>query len=282
MNINVQLLLILACALVPFSGCTERREALGGGAESKTQVTVLRVDGGGSEADGGGDTGAAKITTFGTFKGRVVVTGTAPKLGLIYAKGDASVQDAVCRASDIPNESVVVSDDGGLANVFIFLRRAPKNVDIPEPPAEAVVLDQLGCKFIPHAAVVRVGQPLLLKNSDGTTHNVKGNGLAFTINETLGPSTTKDSGATRGESKPAEIVCNFHNWMRGWVLPLDHPWGVVTAADGSFEIQGVPSGEMEFTFYHEGKQVTGNLKVNIPADGEAEQVIEIDASKLVP
>lgn len=273
---QLSLLLLLAGA----SGCTERREALGGGALSTTHVTVLRVDKAGSTTDAGGPVGE-KITTFGTFKGRVVVTGTAPGAKLIFAKGDATVADPICRGGDIPDESVVIGPESGLANVFVYLRKKPGNVDVPAPPTEAVVLDQLGCKFIPHAAVFQVGQPLLLKNSDGTTHNVKASGLSFTINDTLGPSTTKDSGAKRAESKPAEINCNFHNWMRGWVLPLDHPWGTVTAADGSFTIAGVPTGEMEFAVYHEGNQPVGTIKVTIQADQETSQVIEIDASKLV-
>lgn len=265
------------CVTVLTIGCTDRREGLGGGAESRMQVTVLRSGGSEGAAVGGAEAVGEKITTFGNFRGKVVVKGAIPTPGLLFTGGTAP--DALCRA-DIPNESVVSGAGNGLANVIVFLRRVPRNVDIPAVPAEPVILDQVGCKFIPRSTVVRVGQPITLKNSDPTTHNVKGNGLSFTINETLGPNSAKDSMARRAEGKPAEIVCNFHSWMRGWVLPLDHPWGAVTSQDGEFEINGVPSGEMEFAVFHEGTQIVGNLKVNIEPDGTVERTIEVDGSQL--
>ncbi|MCA9081204.1 MAG: hypothetical protein KDA58_11645 [Planctomycetaceae bacterium] len=272
-------LLLSVCTL---SGCTQRREALGGGGRSRTSVKVIRA-GGGVGNEGGGESGGEMITTFGDFRGRITVTGTAPQLAPLVRKGDASIKDDICKAEDVPNETVLVGPGGGLANVFVFLRRAPNNVEIPPVPEAAVSLDQKGCKFVPHASIVRVGQPIQLLNSDTVPHNVKGKGLSFTINKTVGPQTDASAApvekATRRENAPAEIGCDFHTWMRGWVLPLDHPWSGLTNESGEFEIKGVPAGEMEFVVFHEGKQL-GAFNVTISPDAPVEETMEVDASKL--
>ncbi len=273
-------LIALSCLT---SGCTERREGLGGGGLAKTKVTVLRVDNGGEAGGAAAGGSAAMITTFGTFKGRVVVKGAVPQLTPLVREGDPAVKDAICRANTIPNETVVAGPDGGLANVFVYLRRVPKNVDVPAASETPFEMDQVGCKFVPHASIVRVGQPILLKNSDSTNHNVKAKGLSFTINRTVGPNTDAANApvevARKRENSPAEIVCDFHAWMRGWVLPLDHPWGTVTGGSGEFEIAGVPAGEMEFSVYHEGKPL-GTYKAKISPDAPVEQIIEVDPSNL--
>ena len=44
----------------------------------------------------------------------------------------------------------------------------------PFAAIDDVVLDQVNCRYVPHLAVVQVGQPLVIKSSDKTLHNVHG------------------------------------------------------------------------------------------------------------
>jgi hypothetical protein len=41
--------------------------------------------------------------------------------------------------------------------------------------------------------------------------------------------------------------------MSAWVLPLDHPYGVVTDADGNFELKDLPAGTVSLIIWHEKK-----------------------------
>ena len=70
--------------------------------------------------------------------------------------------------------------------------------------------------------------------------------------------------------------------MKAYHLPLDHPYGVVTKADGSFEIQDLPVGTHRFVIWPEGaRSITPRFTVKITKDGEVvNETIEVDASKL--
>jgi plastocyanin len=281
--------LILVCCTLPLlqSGCSDspRREALGGGALTPVKVTVLREAPAGSAATGAAGAAAttAKIDKFGTFKGKVVVTGMAPQLPPLVAQGQ-QVKDAICSKVAVPNETAVVGAGNGLANVFVFLAKVP-NVDVPPAPSDPVVIDQHGCKFVPHASIIRVGQPLKMLNSDPVAHNVKLVGFAMSFNQTLpaGDKTGIEIKYQRAERGPIPLSCDFHGWMQAQQLAVDHPWAALTREDGTFEIAGVPAGKMEFVVHHEKLgAIERKLVVEVPADGVVEKTIEVNAAGLAP
>lgn len=47
------------------------------------------------------------------------------------------------------------------------------------------------------------------------------------------------------------VKCNLHSWMVTFVSVMPHPFFAVSAADGSFEIQGLPPGEYILVSIHE-------------------------------
>jgi plastocyanin len=267
------------------SGCTEQPvHGLGHGASAEPTITVLLSDAAGAAADPTASTGAATATIagYGTFKGRVVVSGAPPALPPLLGQG-APTKDAICAAKEIPDESVVIGSNGGLANVFIYLKKVPGG-EIPAAPTDPVVIDQQGCRFLPHAAVCRVGQPMVFKNSDPVAHNTAfAPQSSSSFNQTIVANDQKGAGYTysKPEAVPVRAKCDYHAWMGAYHLPLNHPWGVVTAEDGSFEIKGVPGTTVEFVVWHEKAQyLNRGLKVTIPVDGVIEQEIQVDASKL--
>ncbi|HVJ84608.1 MAG TPA: hypothetical protein VM452_03130 [Caulifigura sp.] len=272
--------LLLAAAST--SGCGKPVNALGHGATTEPKVTVLLSDKAAAATDAGATGGSATIAGYGTFKGRVVVEGAFSPLPPLLAQG-APTKDAVCSEKAVPDESVVVGSNNGLANVFIYLKKVPGG-EIPPPPTEPGVIDQIGCKFVPHAAVFRVGQPLLFKNDDPVAHNTSFSPQnSGKFNQAVSP---KDRAGleykyAKAESAPVRAQCDFHSWMGSYHLPLNHPWGVVTAEDGSFEIKGVPGTTVEFVIWHEKAQyINRGLKVTIPVDGVIEQEVKVDAAKL--
>jgi len=275
--------LVAGCLLLCSScGKSGRREGMGGGAESYVRVKLLTEASQDEESSGNStESKAAKIETFGTFKGRVTVSGMPPALPPLVAQGQ-QVKDAICAVKPVPNESVIVGDGSGLENVFVFLSKLP-NVDVPAPPTEPIVIDQSGCKFVPHVSIIRVGQPLKMVNTDPVAHNVKLTGVAMSFNSTIpgGDTTGVLTQYKRPERFPIPMACDFHGWMQAYQLAVDHPWAALTKADGTFEIPSVPAGKMEFVLWHEkAGRIEGKLIVDVPANGVVEKNFEVNAASL--
>jgi len=268
--------LLLSTLFVAGCGSSERKTALGGGALTPVTVTLLREGGEGDSKTESAASAGPKITEFGMVRGTISVDGSLPDLP------DLLTKDPVCGAIPVKNQTAV-GENGGLRNVFIYLKKVP-NVDIPAPSTEQIVMDQQGCVFIPHAQIVQVGQPVLLKNSDPVAHNVKLNGGSNTLTETVPPSNSSniEYQFQFSDRKPTGVVCDFHTFMSAYVMPLDHPWAAVTNLDGTFEIPNVPAGKVDFVIWHEKLGIIErSYSVDVPPNGEAAPIeVTVKASKL--
>lgn len=271
-----------ALLLVSGSGCGE----LASGANSVTTVKYRPASKeGAAEAAAVAATGATDAAPgeggVGTLKGRVVYVGDYSPLPPLFAKGGATKDSSVCGAESIPNESILVKD-GGLANAFIYLDKIPKGAVIPEV-GDPIVFDQKVCVFTPHAMVVRVKQTMKILNADGAAHNTHTYPKKNTaFNSVVQPNDRNGVDLIYGqaEKEPFTVGCDIHSWMTAYHLPLDHPFGAVSAADGTFEIKDLPAGKHEFKVWHEaGKMVEKALVVTIKP-GDNEVTINVPASKL--
>jgi hypothetical protein len=262
------------------------------GASSPTSITIRhgkeKSEGTPVAAGGGAQPGGAAPAAaggFGTLKGRVIFQGTPPKLESLTAL--AETKEAICAKAGIPNDKLIVGEGNGVANVFIFLPKAPAGVPVPAVPGEPVKFDQKNCRFLPHALVIRTDQTLKILNSDSVLHNTHIYALRNDIfNLPVSPhnSTGLDYQFKRSESKPVEVKCDIHTWMRAYQMPVDHPWAVVTGPNGEYEIKNVPAGEQKFQVWHEaaggGGYLDRNLTVTIKPGEVTTKDITYDASKL--
>ena len=120
-------------------------------------------------------TESAEAGGTGTLSGVVTLKGEWTPLAPLFEKGDEAVKDAaVCSAESILNEGILVNAEAGngVANVFVYLSKVPRGVEVPDVPEEPLVIDQKGCVFLPRTLVVRQGQKILVKSMDAVPHNV--------------------------------------------------------------------------------------------------------------
>ena len=283
---------LMVTALLSVSGCGDA--GIGGGAYQATSVVVLPPDldgagGADTEVESGNGPGPTASDGIGNFSGRVVLTGAVPPLPLppIHGRG-ADVKDAeFCAAEAVPNERLVVGSDNGVANVFIYLQRAPRGTPKPVVSEVPVDFDQKNCRFLPHCLVVPVGQTVRVLSDDGIAHNThtypkRGD----QTNQGVSP---KDrEGQLRfayraAETEPLAVRCDLHGWMTAWHLPVAHPFVALTDADGNFEIKDLPAGNHVFRVWHEaakGNFIQRSLKVTIRPGETTPQEIEYAASQL--
>lgn len=182
--------------------------------------------------------------------------------GVIHAKGtfDLSIpidmgQDPACNLPGTePNSSEEeLVKDGGLANVYIYIKSGLGNIHYPVPTTP-VVLDQKGCRYVPHVLALMVGQSLLVKNSDMTMHNVHATPSA--------PNNHNSDITEAAGSKPVETSfldpevmipfrCNNHPWMEAYVNVAANPFYTISDATGHYEIRGLPPGTYTLAAVHE-------------------------------
>lgn len=226
----------------------------------------------------------ASAQEWGTLKGKLVVDGKVPDPSAINVNKDTEV----CGKHDLVDQTVETGENGGLKNVFVYLylkrgKKADIHPDLKEVGDNSAVLDNKGCRFEPHALVMRTGQPLEIQNSDPVGHNTKADLLKNpAFNETVSSGKPIKKKFDKAEPYPTPVSCSIHPWMNAYMLIRDNPYMAVTGEDGSFEIKNLPAGEHQFIFWHESKgnmkklklgsagstDRKGRAKLEIPADGE--------------
>jgi hypothetical protein len=270
---NLTALVIVPVALLVMIGCDLASIDPGGGAVSQTVVTVR----GGVDtepAGGGGDEVVAVVTGEpGSLTGTILFDGPKPNLAPLVAKGTSRVDSTVCGAAvSIPDESLLVGENGGIANVFVYLTKKPKGMTF-DPPETQPFLDQGACIFKPHALVVWAGVDFELKNSDKVAHNIDAKPAAnSSFNDGMKPGASVVRSFRNAEALPFQSTCAIHPWMRFFTLVVEHPFVAVTDADGKFEIPNLPPGKHKFRVFQErGSQLERGIEV-VVSPGKATTV----------
>jgi len=187
--------------------------------------------------------------TAGSVTGRVSFTGTVPPAEIIRMNTD---RNCVQNAGPNPQSDALLVANGALQNVFVHVKDGLDASYTFAVPTEPVVLDQRGCVYSPRVLGVRVGQPLTVRNSDPTFHNVH----ALPMNNVEFNKSTPTQGASTMQTftVPEVMVrfkCDAHSWMAAWVGVTAHPYFAVTDAAGAFEIRNLPPGTYTLEAWHE-------------------------------
>jgi hypothetical protein len=207
--------------------------------------------------------GSLSVASAGDITGKVTLKGT-PKPEIPIDLGPQCGKFA----KPATTRHYVVGKDGGLANVFVYLKDAK-----PAPvTAESPTLDQVGCMYQPYVFGVGVNQKFKIKTSDPELHNIHATpkvNKEFNFAQPAGAPTAEKS------FDKAEVAvrmkCDVHPWMFAYIGVFEHPYFAVTDADGNFKISGAPDGSYTIEAYH--------LKTHGSNPGVAEKIDVKGATK---
>lgn len=183
--------------------------------------------------------------TAGSIIGVVSFNGPAPAPGML----DMS-QDPACPSGRQTSETVMVKD-GRLANVFVYVKDGLPAGSFPVPAAPAVI-DQKGCRYVPHVMGIMAGQTLQILNGDNAQHNVHPMPRQNSPwNESQAPHGQPIVKTFQTPEIMMAIQCNQHPWMKMYLSVMRHPYFAVSGEDGAFSIPGLPPGEYMVAAVHE-------------------------------
>src|SRR5437762_2130619 len=209
----------------------------------------------------------------GTISGVVAYNGAAPEAKKIDTSADAACS---AKSPNLATEDWAVKD-GKLANAYVYIKdgtladgsKVGDYATWPNMPSSAM-LDQNGCHYQPHVLGVVINEPITIKNSDPTTHNIH-----FTPKSNPDWNQSQPNGAAPLTHKLARaevlvpVKCNQHPWMKSYVAVSKHPFFAISAADGSYTISGVPPGKYTVVAWHEGgaNGTEQKMEVTVAASG---------------
>jgi hypothetical protein len=168
--------------------------------------------------------------TAGQVVGTITFEGAAPDPQPIDMRGEQACADK--HDGQPMDRPVVVGDDGGLKNVYVYVREGLPAGSWPAADQE-VELDQDGCLYIPRVLGLQTGQTLRIRNSDGLLHNVNArptNQRGFNISQPTNMTTN------RSFAQPEVMIpvrCDVHGWMAAYIGVQSHPYFAVTPENGS-------------------------------------------------
>ena len=203
------------------------------------------------------------VQSGGTIRGRISFSGRPPAPRPAPVTKDAAVCGKM-RDSD----AFLLSKDGGVANVVVYLLQVPAGK--PWKDDGQPVLDQQGCHYLPHVQIVREHATLLVRSSDPILHNVHSflNG-ASVIN--LAMPARKGVAIKQRLDKPGgmQLKCDVHAFMRGGIFVATNPYAALTGPDGSYTIEDVPPGQYTIASWHEEAGPISDV-ITVPPSGAVE------------
>jgi hypothetical protein len=218
----------------------------------------------------------------GVITGKVTLKGNKPDVDKLNtelkAQIDMNTNKDFClmgKGAEVEQQSWRINDKGEVENVVVWLMPTEKTtyfkIEDPEKYPREVAIDQPHCAFIPHCFVAfpkyhdpadakgklkPTGQKVIVHNSSTVSHNTKYRNDSETIpgdNPTLPPGGQHEvAGLIPSYQEPVRFECKIHGWMNAYLWSFDHPYAAVTKPDGTYKIEGVPTGvKMKIVAWHE-------------------------------
>lgn len=228
---------------------------------------------GGTEASAGGgeESGSSAARSkkpidtskLGTIQVVVKYQGDPKKNRKIKLSADPFCAGA--HSDEIRQEKFIRNENMTMANSVVHLSHNWDMWEV-EDAKETVLMDQVGCVYVPHVASAQTKQEIEFKNSDQTLHNVH---PKPDKNKEMNKATPANSSMKHSFRRPElgiPVKCDVHPWMLSYISVFKHPWHAVTPkGDGQATLADVPEGEYKVQAWHEVLGESKEVAVKVEA-----------------
>jgi hypothetical protein len=162
--------------------------------------------------------------------------------------------DASCsRLTDGPvtTRHYVVGEEGGLANVLVYIKQGLPTHYNP-PPINAATVTVSRCFYEPYVVGMLAGQKLTIVNEDKIMHNVHGTAkLNKGFNFAMPQAGQVKQHPLGGPEVFVRLTCDVHPWQFSYVGVVANPFFSVTDTNGVFCLPaGLPHGRYVLAAVH--------------------------------
>jgi plastocyanin len=205
-------------------------------------------------------------------KGTVKIKGTVPRNGRVSG---VLPECAAMHVEPLRKDDILADAEGRVQWAFVHVKMGLEGRK-SEASKAPVVVDNIGCHYVPRVFGVMVGQPVLFRNQDPFLHNV--HVMPFVNAETnMGLPRQRDERTVtfRQPEVMVSVRCEVHPWMQGWAGVLEHPFYAATDEKGGFEIKGLPPGKYTLEAWHERCGAV-TREIEVKAGGTATTDFELE------
>lgn len=228
------------------------------------------------------------VKNGGSIKGQITFKGTPPDPRKIRI-----IKNPEFCGEGFREVTWVRVNNGGLAEVVVYLKDVREGKDWPPITGEVehlddltgkdtplvhegkYLLDQKNCRFHPWIRVYKKGADIVVRNSDPVQHSINFREVVgrvmksiFLISQTKKGDIFKKIKTTRNNF--IRINCEPHNFMFSWGLAAENPYAVVVSSNGTYEITDIPAGSYKLMVWHPILGVK-EASVEIPAGGSVQK-----------
>lgn len=193
------------------------------------------------------------VSDGGRLQGKVLFAGEKPKLAPFPISKD---QD--CCGIQKPNHRLQLSASNEVKNALLILEGVKVGKKWGKLDRK---LDQKDCVYEPFIQVMETGKRLKIVNSDPILHNVHGYYNGKGVFNLAMPLPGQSINQKLEDVGLYDISCDAgHSWMSSYVYVSDHPYVVISDAEGNFSIDEIPPGEYLVKLWHAGWEVKSEIK----------------------
>jgi Polysaccharide lyase family 4, domain II len=169
---------------------------------------------------------------------------------------------------------IVVGRDGVVQGAIVYLKDAARGKPW-DARAKNGAIENRKCDFTPYVQVVPLGD-FDIVNADPILHNTHGFLGRVTMFNVALPDEGRRITKRLQRSGLVRVVCDTHDWMRGWVYVADNPYYALTPTDGRFALADVPPGTYTLVGW---QPYTGAVELPITVKAGEVTTISVDLAK---